>query len=84
MSVVGPRPIVRSELERYGNRMDEVLAVRPGLTGLWQVSGRNNLSYPERVRLDVRYARRRNLLMDLRIILRTIGVMLDPRDRGAY
>jgi lipopolysaccharide/colanic/teichoic acid biosynthesis glycosyltransferase len=84
MSVVGPRPIVKSELERYGNRMDEVLAVRPGLTGLWQVSGRNNLSYPERVRLDVRYARRRTLLMDLRIILRTIGVMLDPRDRGAY
>jgi lipopolysaccharide/colanic/teichoic acid biosynthesis glycosyltransferase len=84
MSVVGPRPIVKKELERYGNRMDEVLAVRPGLTGLWQVSGRNNLSYPERVRLDVRYARRRTLLMDLRIILRTIGVMLDPRDRGAY
>jgi lipopolysaccharide/colanic/teichoic acid biosynthesis glycosyltransferase len=49
-----------------------------------QVSGRNNLSYPERVRLDVRYARRRNLLMDLRIIVRTISVMLDPRDRGAY
>jgi len=84
MSVVGPRPIVRSELVRYGDRMDEVLAVRPGLTGLWQVSGRNNLSYPERVRLDVRYARRRNLLMDLRIIVRTISVMLDPRDRGAY
>ena len=84
MSVVGPRPIVKSELVRYGNRMDEVLAVRPGLTGLWQVSGRNNLSYPELVRLDVRYSRRRNLLMDLRIILRTISVMLDPRDRGAY
>jgi lipopolysaccharide/colanic/teichoic acid biosynthesis glycosyltransferase len=64
--------------------MDEVLAVRPGLTGLWQVSGRNNLSYPERVRLDVRYSRRRNLMMDLRISLRTISVMLDPRDRGAY
>ncbi|KEF42833.1 MAG: galactosyl-1-phosphate transferase [Cyanobium sp. CACIAM 14] len=84
MSVVGPRPIVRSELPRYGSRMDEVLAVRPGLTGLWQVSGRNNLSYPERVRLDVRYARRRSFLMDLRIIVRTIGVILDPRDRGAY
>ena len=84
MSVVGPRPIVTSELVRYGDRMDEVLAVSPGLTGLWQVSGRNNLSYPERVRLDVRYSRRRNLMMDLRIILRTISVMLDPRDRGAY
>ena len=84
MSVVGPRPIVRKELPRYGKRMDEVLAVRPGLTGLWQVSGRNNLSYEERVDLDVRYARHRSMLMDLRIILKTVMVVLDPRDRGAY
>jgi len=84
MSVVGPRPIVRRELPRYGSRMEEVLAVRPGLTGLWQVSGRNNLSYAQRVELDVRYARHRSLLMDLRIILRTVAVVLDPRDRGAY
>lgn len=84
MSVVGPRPIVRKELPRYGDRMDEVLAVRPGLTGLWQVSGRNNLSYEERVELDVRYARHRSVLMDLRIILKTVMVVLDPRDRGAY
>jgi lipopolysaccharide/colanic/teichoic acid biosynthesis glycosyltransferase len=84
MSVEGPRPIVRQELPRYGERMEEVLAVRPGLTGLWQVSGRNNLSYDERVELDVRYARERSFAMDLRIILRTIGVILDPRDRGAY
>jgi lipopolysaccharide/colanic/teichoic acid biosynthesis glycosyltransferase len=72
MSVVGPR------------RMDEVLAVRPGLTGLWQVSGRNNLSYEERVELDIHYARHRGFLMDLRIILKTVMVVLDPRDRGAY
>lgn len=84
MSVVGPRPIVRKELPRYGDRMEEVLAVRPGLTGLWQVSGRNNLSYEERVELDVRYARHRSVLMDLRIILKTVMVVLDPRDRGAY
>ncbi|MEB3322661.1 MAG: sugar transferase [Synechococcaceae cyanobacterium] len=84
MSVVGPRPIVRKELPRYGDRMEEVLAVRPGLTGLWQVSGRNNLSYRERVLLDLRYARHRSFLMDLRIVLRTISVILDPRDRGAY
>jgi lipopolysaccharide/colanic/teichoic acid biosynthesis glycosyltransferase len=84
MSVVGPRPIVRKELPRYGDRMDEVLAVRPGLTGLWQVSGRNNLSYDERVKLDVRYARHRSLRLDLRIMLRTIQVIIDPRDRGAY
>jgi lipopolysaccharide/colanic/teichoic acid biosynthesis glycosyltransferase len=84
MSVVGPRPIVRAELPRYRDRMDEVLAVRPGLTGLWQVSGRNNLSYEKRVSLDLQYAAKRNLLMDLKIILKTIQVILDPRDRGAY
>ncbi|MFO7628974.1 MAG: sugar transferase [Prochlorococcaceae cyanobacterium] len=84
MSVVGPRPIVRRELPRYGRQMDEVLAVRPGLTGLWQVSGRNNLSYAERVRLDVNYARHRTLWLDLQILLRTVAVVLNPRDRGAY
>jgi lipopolysaccharide/colanic/teichoic acid biosynthesis glycosyltransferase len=84
MSVVGPRPIVRDELKRYGRRMDEVLAVRPGLTGLWQVSGRNNLRYAERVRMDVAYARHRGFRADLAIILRTVGVILFPIDRGAY
>lgn len=84
MSVVGPRPIVSQELPRYGKRMEEVLAVRPGLTGLWQVSGRNNLSYRKRVQLDLYYARYRSLKMDMRILLRTIRVVLDPRDRGAY
>ena len=58
--------------------------MRPGLTGLWQVSGRNNLTYEERVALDLRYASERNARMDLAIIARTIGVILDPRDRGAY
>jgi lipopolysaccharide/colanic/teichoic acid biosynthesis glycosyltransferase len=84
MSIVGPRPIVRHELPRYGDAMDEVLAVRPGLTGLWQVSGRNNLSYDKRVQLDLRYARTRSFRGDLAIIVRTIGVILDPSDRGAY
>lgn len=84
MSVVGPRPIVDEELMRYGPYMDEVLAVRPGLTGLWQVSGRNNLSYKKRVKLDLVYARSRSLLLDLAIMLRTFGVLLFPMDRGAY
>lgn len=84
MSVVGPRPIVWEELPRYGSAMDEVLSVRPGLTGLWQVSGRNNLTYEQRVRLDLRYVRQRSFWLDLRIILRTIGVVLLPMDRGAY
>ena len=84
MSVVGPRPIVDKELNRYGPYMDEVVAVRPGLTGLWQVSGRNNLSYKKRVKLDLAYARGRSFSLDLAIILRTFGVLLLPMDRGAY
>ena len=84
MSVVGPRPIVDKELSRYGHYMDEVAAVRPGLTGLWQVSGRNNLSYRKRVKLDLAYARGRSFSLDLAIILRTFGVLLLPMDRGAY
>ncbi|MFM8545154.1 MAG: sugar transferase [Vulcanococcus sp.] len=84
MSVVGPRPIVWDELERYGRNMDQVLSVRPGLTGLWQVSGRNNLPYETRVKLDLFYARNRSFWLDLGIILRTIGVVLLPMDRGAY
>lgn len=84
MSVVGPRPIVRDELVRYGYHMNEVLAVRPGMTGLWQVSGRNNLTYRQRVHLDLRYSRTRNFAMDLKIVLKTVMVVLNPRDRGAY
>ncbi|MFZ9850123.1 MAG: sugar transferase [Vulcanococcus sp.] len=84
MSVVGPRPIVWEELPRYGRAMDEVLSVRPGLTGLWQVSGRNNLSYRQRVQMDLEYVRHRSFWLDLRIVLRTVGVVLLPMDRGAY
>ena len=84
MSVVGPRPIVDKELTRYGPYMDEVASVRPGLTGLWQVSGRNNLSYKKRVKLDLAYSRGRSFSLDLAIILRTFGVLLLPMDRGAY
>lgn len=84
MSVVGPRPIVWEELPRYGAAMDEVLAVRPGLTGLWQVSGRNNISYDNRVQLDLAYVRHRSFWLDIRILILTVGVILLPMDRGAY
>lgn len=76
MSMVGPRPVTSEELPRYGSSARAYLAVRPGLTGLWQVSGRNDLSYGERVRLDARYVRERTLLGDLAILLRTPVVML--------
>ena len=84
VSLVGPRPIVDKEINRYGPYMDEVASVRPGLTGLWQVSGRNNLSYKKRVKLDLAYARGRSFSLDFAIILRTFGVLLLPMDRGAY
>ena len=84
MSVVGPRPIVSNEINKYGLFMEEVISVRPGLTGLWQVSGRNNLSYKKRVELDLAYARNRNFILDLEIVILTLGVLIFPMDRGAY
>ncbi len=84
MSVVGPRPIVNNEKKKYGKNLKKVLSVRPGITGLWQVSGRNNLTYKKRVKLDLIYTENYNFLMDIRIIIRTIGVILFPLDRGAY
>ncbi len=84
MSIVGPRPIVKKEKKKYGKNFKKVLSVKPGITGLWQVSGRNNLSYKTRVKLDINYIENYNFLMDIRIIIRTIGVILFPLDRGAY
>jgi exopolysaccharide production protein ExoY len=73
MSLVGPRPVTGAEIQRhYGTEADEVLQVKPGLAGLWQISGRNRLSYAERRRLDLRYVRNRSVRMYLRILLRTI------------
>ena len=84
MSIVGPRPVVSDELRKYGKSTKKVLSIKPGITGLWQVSGRNNLSYKRRVFLDCLYVKQINFLLDLRIIIRTFGVIFFPRDRGAY
>lgn len=84
MSVVGPRPLVPEELCKYGNRIEKVLTIRPGITGLWQVSGRNDIPYPERVQIDVYYVNARNWLMDIWIIFKTIGVVVFPKNNGAY
>lgn len=84
MSIIGPRPILKEEQNRYGKNLNEVFSIKPGITGLWQVSGRNNLSYERRVMLDLIYARNRNFYIDLNILIRTIGVVLLPLDRGAY
>ena len=76
MSIVGPRPIVAAEVERYGLNFALYCSVRPGLTGLWQVSGRHQLSYSERVELDVTYVRSKTLSLDLLILCRTGPVVL--------
>lgn len=84
MSVVGPRPLVVEELPKYGKSIDCILTIRPGITGLWQVSGRNNIPYPKRIQIDVYYVNFRNFLADLWIIVKTIGVVVFPKDNGAY
>ena len=84
MSIIGPRPIVKEEKDKYGEIFEKVFLIKPGITGLWQVSGRNNLTYKRRVMLDLNYVENYNLIMDLRILLRTFGVILFPLDRGAY
>jgi lipopolysaccharide/colanic/teichoic acid biosynthesis glycosyltransferase len=84
MSLVGPRPLVPAELVRYGEASHALLSVKPGITGLWQVSGRNNLSYPERIAADLSYIRSHTLLGDVRIILRTFVQIFRPGRNGAY
>ena len=82
MSLVGPRMITPSELVRYGDHASELLTVRPGLTGLWQVSGRADLERGDRVRLDLQYVRTRSVWMDVRLLLATMPAVI--RGRGAY
>lgn len=82
MSLVGPRPVVREELLRYGRNARAYLSAKPGITGLWQVKGRNDTDYRRRVVLDTYYVRNRNLLLDLYILFKTTRVVLGGS--GAY
>ncbi|RUS45378.1 sugar transferase [Cohnella sp. AR92] len=82
MSLVGPRPVVRQELKEYGYRSFQLLSVKPGITGYWQVSGRSNVGYPERVDLELYYVNNQSLLFDLKILLRTVWIVL--LRRGAH
>jgi len=82
MSLVGPRPICDQEVSMYGEVMQDYLRARPGLTGVWQVSGRNDVDYEKRTRLDREYIRTWNFWKDLWIILRTFRVVLSAR--GCY
>ncbi|WP_419814057.1 sugar transferase [Glacieibacterium sp.] len=76
MSMVGPRPIVAAEVPRYGRYIRDYCRVRPGITGLWQVSGRNLLSYRRRVALDTLYSRNKSLAIDLLILTRTVHAVV--------
>jgi exopolysaccharide production protein ExoY len=80
MSIVGPRPIVEEEIARYGDRISCYYSLKPGITGLWQVSGRSETSYEHRVDLDTEYYHTRSLGLDLKIMWRTIGVLLFERN----
>ncbi|MBE9125160.1 MULTISPECIES: sugar transferase [unclassified Coleofasciculus] len=84
MSVVGPRPLVPEEVHKYGFHMDKVLTIKPGITGLWQVSGRNDIPYQRRVQMDIYYVNFRNVWLDFWLIVKTIGVMISPKNNGAY
>ena len=76
MSLVGPRPVVPYEVEHYPERYLQRFVVKPGLTGLWQVSGRNERSYDEMIRFDIEYAQQRTLVLDVVILMKTVWVVL--------
>ena len=82
MSLIGPRPNLPSEVEQYQDWMIKRLSVRPGLTGLWQVSGRSNLTFDEMVLLDIYYVENWTMGLDLNILLRSVPAVLQAR--GAY
>lgn len=82
MTLVGPRPIVAAEAEKYGTDLAYLLAVKPGITGLWQTSGRSTLSYDERVALDRRYVEEWSLETDMLLLLRTVNKVASSE--GAY
>lgn len=82
MSLVGPRPIVEAEVRRYGRHFEHYCLVRPGLTGLWQTSGRSDLSFGKRVEMDVSYVRRKSLALDIWLLCKTVPAVVFAR--GSY
>ena len=75
MSLVGPRPPIPHEVEQYNSYQMQRLAVKPGLTCIWQVSGRNNIGFDEWVEMDIEYIKTRNLWLDIKLIFKTVGVL---------
>ncbi len=79
MSLVGPRPTLMYQIEKYNNLQRQRLKVKPGITGWAQVNGRNDLSWPEKIEYDVWYVKKRNLLLDIKIIFRTFSVLFEDK-----
>lgn len=84
MSLVGPRPPLVEEVKKYTEYEKQRLIVRPGLSGLWQISGRNNLSFSDMVELDLQYIQTRSIILDSKIILKTIWDMISIKKNGAF
>ncbi|MCL6560606.1 MAG: sugar transferase, partial [Firmicutes bacterium] len=82
MSLVGPRPYLPREKQRMGTFADTILMARPGITGLWQVSGRNDIDFDGRLFMEAWYVRNWSLWLDITLLIRTVGVVLARR--GAY
>lgn len=82
MSLVGPRPIIKAEMKRYGNHINDYLMVKPGITGMWQCSGRNDIDYAERVRMDSWYVRNWSVWIDIMLLWRTFKAVFAKK--GAY
>jgi exopolysaccharide production protein ExoY len=82
MSIVGPRPVTEEELTRYSDQIDAYLACRPGITGLWQVSGRSTTTYEKRIEYDVRYSQEWSMALDVKILIATIPALVFTD--GAY
>ena len=79
MSVVGPRPVVDKEIDKYGKNKERFLSVLPGLTGYWQVNGRSSTNYESRIKLDMYYVDNRSLWLDFKIFARTFGAVFEKR-----
>lgn len=82
MSLVGPRPVVPGEVDKYGDQRETYLSARPGITGAWQVNGRSDVDYPDRVELDAAYVREWSLWLDVKILVKTPRAVLSAR--GAF
>ena len=82
MSFVGPRPVTKEELEKYGDSADFILSVTPGLSGMWQISGRSDTGYEERINLDTYYIQNWSTWFDMWIIVKTVWVVINGK--GAY